>query len=652
MLGAVISQPHVIFNRQIPVTFPILAENKIVQMKLGVVLLFCILGYFAFSQNLTIDDYEKKEVYIEMRDGVKLFTSIYSPKDKTQEYPVLIKRTPYSVKPYGTDTFPERLIHNPELVASGYIFVNQDMRGRWMSEGIFENTKPPYSWEHKKRTDEVTDSYDTFDWLEKNLENFNGNIGQYGNSYLGHTSLVSAVTGHPNLKAVLGMAPVTNFYFEDFNRYGLLGLNYLPVLDAFGIQKTAPTTETWYSERPKPYVVDAQIGTTADYYDFFLERMALTEFGDVIHPENFFWANIKAHPNYDAYRQERNWLQYLDRVQCPTLVVGGWTDEQNLFGIVKSFREMERNAKSGLAKLVLGPWSHGHPKKREGSYRLGDIFYGDSLCEDYQSEVEFRYFEYHLKGKGEDLNFTAKVFNMGTHSWEFYDTDPFSMPKDTVQLYLHPTGKLDVASSEMGRSFISDPHRPVPFITDDYFYRMAPKKYMNGDQRFASKRPDVLTFTSDVLTENVDVSGEISALIDFATDHGDADVYVKIIDVLPMDRIPEETDAPGIKMNGYQKMVRVGYIRGRYRGDFSEPIPFIPNEKTEVAVPLIEVRHTFQKGHRIMVQVQSSMFPLFDLNPQKYVESVYEATPEDFEKAEHTVYGTSKILLPVLKNSN
>ena len=603
----------------------------------------------ANAQKFTTSDYQKQEVYIKMRDGIQLFTTIYTPKDKSRDYPVLIKRTPYSVRPYGTDTMPEKLMHNPDLVASGYIFVNQDMRGRWMSEGEFENTKPPYSWRDKKRTDEVTDSYDTFDWLVKNLDNFNGNIGQYGNSYLGHTSLVSAVSGHPNLKAVLGMAPVTNFYFEDFNRYGLLGLNYLPVLDAFGIQKTEPTQESWYSNRPKPYLINEEQKITVDYYDFFLERMALSNFDDIIASNNFFWKNITEHPDYDAYRQERNWLQYLNRIQCPTLVVGGWTDEQNLFGIVKSFREMNENAQPGLAKLVLGPWSHGHPKKREGSYRLGDIFYGDSLSEIYQRDVEFRYFEYHLKNKGQGLDFTAKVFNMGTHEWEFYGEDPFSLPKDTVEFYLNPQGNLSSKPINEGRSYISDPYHPVPFVEDDKFYRMAPKKYMNGDQRFASKRPDVLTYTSEILESDVDVSGEIRAILNFATDHEDADLYVKIIDVLPMDRVPDSTDAPGVKMNGYQKLVRVGYIRGRYRDDFSNPKAFVPNQSDEVEVPLIEVRHTFQKGHRIMIQIQSSMFPLFDLNPQKYVENIYNAEKDDFEKAEHTVFGTSRILLPVVK---
>ncbi len=618
-------------------------------MRLILISMTVLFGWFSQAQDFTIDDYSKREVAISMRDGVKLFTTIYQPKDQSKDYPVLMIRTPYSVQPYGKDTMPDKLMHNPDLVASGYIFVRQDMRGRWMSEGQFENTKPPYSWKDSTKTDEVTDSYDTFEWLVDNLKNFNGNIGQYGNSYLGHTSLVSAVSKHPNLKAVLAMAPVTNFYFEDFNRYGLYGLNYLPVMDVFGVQKTEPTQESWYNVNDKPFTVDGKNGLRVDYYDFFLNRMALTEFNDVIAPNNFFWENITNHPNYDAYRQERNWLQYLNEASCATMVVGGWTDEQNLYGIIKSFRTLNSKAPNSSAKLVLGPWSHGHPKLRNGSYRLGNIFYGDSLGEKYQSEIEFPYFEYHLKGKGEPLDFTAKVFNMGTHEWETYDNDPFFQEKDTITFYLGATGNLSQSASRSNSIFISDPKHPVPFIEDDNFHIMAPKYYMNGDQRFASKRPDVLTFTSDVLTEDVDVSGVIRALIDFSTDHGDADVYVKVIDVLPMDRIADSTDAEGVKMNGYQKLVRVGYIRGRYRDSFEDPKPFKKNKKSEVEVPLLEVRHTFQKGHRIMIQVQSSMFPLFDLNPQNYVENIYKAEKSDFEKAEHTVYGTSRILLPVVR---
>lgn len=619
-------------------------------MRLALSFLFFISINAVFSQNFTTKDYAKQEVYIEMRDGVKLFTTIYSPKDTTKDYPILIQRTPYSVKPYGADTMPGQLHHNQDIVASGYIFVKQDMRGRWMSEGLFENTKPPYSWSDENRTDEVTDSYDTFDWLAKNLKNFNGNIGQYGNSYLGHTSLVSAVTKHPNLKAVLAMAPVTNFYFEDFCRYGLYGLNYAPLMDVFGIQKIEPTAEDWYGVVNKPFAIDLRNNLWADYYEFFLDRMALSELDDVIADSNFFWQNIKNHPDYDEYRKERDWLSYLDKASCPTLVVGGWTDEQNLFGIIKSFRTMNEVAPNSNAKLVLGPWSHGHPRLRQGSYRLGDIYYGDSLCENYQRDVEFKYFEHHLKGIGSDLDFTAQVFNMGTHEWESYNVDPFSSPKDTVTMYLNPSGNLYYQTSKGCVDFVSDPFHPVPVIEDDFFHMLTPKSYMNADQRFASKRPDVMTYTSNILEEELDVNGVIRALIDFSTDHKDADLYVKIIDVLPMDRQPDSTDAEGVKMNGYQKLVRVGYIRGRYRDSFSEPQPFKPNKKTTVEVPLLEVCHTFEKGHKIMIQVQSSMYPLFDLNPQNYVENIYNAERSDFEKATHKVYGSSKILFPVNKD--
>jgi putative CocE/NonD family hydrolase len=622
-------------------------NEKVFEMKNLLVALFIPVSLF--GQNLTTADYSKKEIYIEMRDGVKLFTTIYSPKETKEKYPVLLIRTCYSVRPYGADTMPEKLMHNPDLVASGYIFVKQDVRGRWMSEGEFENTKPPYSWEDKNRTDEVTDSYDTYTWLALNLENFNGNIGQYGNSYLGFTSLVASVTGHPNLKAVLAMAPVTNFYFEDFNRYGLYGMNYMPVMDVFGMQKKEPTTESWYNNYQKNFVIDFENKLSVDYYDYFLERRALSSTDDVISPDNFFWKNIKTHPNYDEYRQKRNWIQYLEESKCPTMVVGGWNDEQNLYGILNSFKKMIADAPNSEAKLVLGPWSHGHPKRRDSLYYLGDIFYGYDLAKKYQEEIEFKYFEHHLKGRGEAPSFRAHVFDTGSKEWNDFDDDPFDDSKKDLTLYLNENGSLSKEVGSGNQIYTSNPDHPIPFIQEDNFYGMAPKHYMTDDQRFSAKRPDVLTFVTDPLKSDVKVQGEIDALIQFATDHEDADVYVKVIDVFPMDRVPEETDKEGIKMNGFQHLVRVGYIRGRYRNSFENPEPFVPNEKVEVDVPLLEVLHTFKKGHRIMIQVQSSMFPLFDLNPQKYVENIYEAVDADFESAEHTVYGDSKIVLPIVK---
>jgi putative CocE/NonD family hydrolase len=613
-------------------------------------IVFVLAWTTVMGQELTTADYEKQEVYIPMRDGVKLFTTIYSPKEPKGDYPVLMIRTCYSVAPYGPDTMPARLMHNPDLVASGYIFVKQDVRGRWMSEGKFENTKPPYSWSDRKATDEVTDSYDTYDWLVKNLKNFNGNIGQYGNSYLGFTSLVASVTDHPNLKAVLAMAPVTNFYFEDFNRYGLYGMNYMPVMDVFGVQKTEPTPKSWYNVMDKNFVYDVENRIMADYYDYFLERRALSSTDDVIDPENFFWNNIKSHPNYDDYRQERDWIQYLSNSKCQTMVVGGWNDEQNLYGILNSFKKMYKDAPEAKAQLVLGPWSHGHPKRRDSLYYLGDIFYGVELAKNYQEEIEFKYFEHHLKGRGEAPGFRAHVFDTGAKKWVDYMDDPFDDELEELTLYLTPEGSLGNQKSEGSLSYTSDPDKPVPFIEDDHFHIMAPKHYMTDDQRFASKRSDVLTFVSEPLENDISVQGEIEALIQFATDHEDADLYVKVIDVFPENRLPQENDKKGVKMNGFQHLVRVGYIRGRYRNSFEEPEPFESDKKTEVNVPLLEVLHTFKKGHRIMIQVQSSMFPLFDLNPQKYVENIYEAVDSDFEPAEHIIYGDSKIIIPVAPN--
>lgn len=616
-------------------------------MKNILVALVLIIAYSCVGQ-FTYEDYVKKEVYIEMRDGVKLFTSIYQPKNPKTDLPVLIKRTPYSCAPYG-DEMKKSITHNPHLLESGYIFVFQDMRGRYMSEGTFENTKPPYSFFDKAKTDEVTDSYDTYEWLTKNLKNFNGNIGQYGNSYLGHTALLASTTGHPNLKAVMPMAPVTNFYFEDFNRYGLFALNYLPVLDYFGVAMPNPSESGHNIEFKAPYLVDEENELTEDYYEFFRSQQSLKKMEEMLHPENIFWERIKAHPDYDDFRQKRDWIQYLDSAKCKVMVVGGWNDEQNLYGILNAYQELDREAADIKPQLVMGPWSHGHNKRREGQYSMGNIFYGDSISERFQRDIEFPYFEYHLKGKGKEPKFTARVWNMGTHEWETFNENPFEKATDSMTFYLAPDRRLIAEKSDGKMTYISDPDNPVPFIEGNHFHRMAPKHYMNDDQRFASKRPDVLIFTSEVLKEQIKVSGKIQALIQFATDHQDADLYVKIIDVLPMDRVPRETDPEGVKMNGYQKLVRMGYIRGRYRETFEKGVPFTPNEFSTVKVPLLDVHHTFKPGHRIMVQIQSSMFPLFDINPQKWVDSIYEAETEDFETAFHTVSGSSRITLPLVK---
>ena len=596
----------------------------------------------------SIADYSKQEIKIEMRDGALLHTTIYAPKDTSQEYPVIIKRTPYSCAPYGLDTMPANLSHNPELVKSGYIFVNQDVRGRWNSEGHFENTKPPYSLWDSTATDELTDSYDTFEWLANNLEHFNGNIGQYGNSYPGMQTLIGARANHPNLKCVMAMAPVTSFYFEDFSRYGIFAMNYIPVLNAFGTDKTEPTTEGWYDMKDSIFYTDIENKVGHPYYEFFQKRLALTEFEDIL-GDNYFWKNIKAHPNYDEYHQQRNWVDHMDaKMNTQVMVVGGWNDEQNLYGILNSYKSISKQ--NPEAQFVIGPWSHGHNKRRDSLYYLGDIYYGEDISKIFQETIEFDYFEYHLKNKGAAPDFKVRMYDMGLKAWENMDKFPLTS-QETLTYYLNVDGSLSEAQThqEGHRTYISDPLNPVPYLESNEFARMAPKSYMTADQRYLKNREDVLTYVSPILTEDVTMLGEIKAIINFATELEDADIYVKLIDVYPSNRAKEENDTQGVDFQGYEQLVRQGYIRGRFRDSFTDPKPFVPNEKTEVVVPLLEVFYTFKKDHKIMVQIQSSMFPLFGVNPQNYVDNIYEATKADFKSSTHKVYNDSKLIFPIKK---
>ncbi len=604
----------------------------------------------AYGQNLSSKDYTKKEVYITMRDGIKLFTAIYSPKNTTKDYPILVTRTTYSCRPYGEDTIPKNIMYNPDLVAKGYIFVFQDVRGRWMSEGVFENIKPPYSLWDKTKTDELTDAWDTFEWLTKKVKHFNGNIGVYGNSYLGWSTLTAAASNHPAVKAVIAMAPVTNFFFEDFTRYGLVAINYAPIMNAFGIEKDYPTKEAWYS-LSKDFIADSQKNLTYDYYQYFLDLFTLKSIRrSLIDSNNVFFNNLAIHTNYDSFRKKRNWLNYIKNIHIQVMIAGGWNDEQNLYGILNSFKTIDKYSPKANVKLVMGPWAHSHPKERKEKYYLGDIFYGYNLAEDYQKNVQVPYFEYYLKGIGTEPGFKTRIFDTGLKTWVETSTNPLYTEK-TITYYLNNDGRLAKTSSKPDSyaEYISDPFHPIPFIQSDDFYHIAPKYYMTTDQRPASKRPDVLTYVSDKLDKNTTILGQPQALISFETDHTAADIYVKIIDVYPMERTPEKEDKPGVKMNGYQQLVRIGYIRGRFRDSFSTPKPFTPGEKYDINVPLLEINHTFKKGHRIMIQIQSSDFPLFDINPQNYIDNVFNADRKDFSNAIHKVYSTSKIILPVVQ---
>jgi putative CocE/NonD family hydrolase len=603
------------------------------------------------SQDHGSAGYIKQEYYIPMRDGVELYTAVYQPREGNRTYPILLTRTPYGCAPYGS-TMPEEIHYNELLVKEGYIFVYQDIRGRSMSDGEdMINLKPVYSQKDPKKTDEVTDAYDTMDWLIKHIKNNNGKIGLYGNSYRGWTALMGALSGHPALKAVQSGAPCMDLYFEDFTRYGLFALGYTPIIDWFGTPKTKREEGPWWERRKEYFSYYDTYMNKLDYdaYDFFLKKGAIKNYGPLLTDKNYFLKYLKDHPDYDEARKERSAAQYLKAINCPILLVGGWNDEQNMYGILKSY-EVVSKVNTSDTKFIVGPWNHGGYTRHDSLSYVGNIFYGMKLNEAYYKK-EFEFFQFHLNHTSTDQLPAVSYFNTGTRQWSFYDKHPETKQRT---FYLDADEKL--SSKDPGElnsaaffEYLSDPAKPVPYIEQDNFNLFVSKSFMTDDQRFAYKRPDVITFSTDVLTEDLTLSGKIQAVLKFATDHQDADIIVKLIDVYAMDRKPEPTDKPGLKMNGYQQMVRCGYIRGRYRESYSKPKPFVPNAVTDVTVELLDVFHTFKKGHKIMIQIQSSLFPLFDRNPQNYVKTIYEADDSDFVKANHRIYAGSKIIFGELK---
>ena len=610
--------------------------------------LFLLLFIFcstARAQHLTIDDYEKTETYITARDKVALYTVIYQPKNKSKKYPVLLTRTPYGCAPYGSK-MPEEIMYNELLVNAGYIFVYQDIRGRAMSDGEdMINMKPAFSQKDRAHTDEVTDAYDTIDWLTKNIPGNNGKVGMYGNSYRGWTALMGALCHHKALKVVLAGSPCIDLYFEDFTRYGLFALAYTPIIDWFGTPKTKREEGPWWERRKEyfSFFENPANKLDKDNYDFFLKMGALKNFTTLLSEKNYFFKYLKDHPDYDSSRKERNTIQYLKNIDCPILIVGGWNDEQNLYGVVKSFEAVSANNKA-VTKYIVGPWTHGDYRHGNGAFYVGDIFYGNDINDDYKKR-EFDFFQAYLNNGVADVLPRISLYNTGTGKWMYSDEMPVGKPNI---FYLRSREALSrnipLQKDQTFFEYISDPAKPVPYIEEDNFNLSVAKNSMTADQRFASKRPDVLTFATEVLDEDFSISGKLTAALKFSTTLEDADIIVKLIDVLPMDRKPESTDKPGVKMNGYQQLVRCGYIRGRYRKDFSKPVPFKPNEVTDVSVDLLNVCHTFKKGHKVMIQIQSSYFPLFDRNPQRYVTNIFEANDSDFIKANHRIYTGSKIL--------
>ena len=592
--------------------------------------------------NYVAENYTKQEVRIKMRDGLELFTAIYSPKDTSKKYPIVMQRTPYNCAPYGPDQFKRSIAPNETMMKEGYIVVYQDVRGRYMSDGLYDNMKG-YIPNKKGKTevDEASDTYDTIDWLVKNVANNNGNVGTWGISYPGYYASYSLLSGHPALKAVSPQACISDFFFDDFHHNGAYLLSYWKVTPLFGPQKTKPTTEAWFKF--------PNVGTNDDY-QFFLNAGPLVNLDKYYDSSNEFWQQLKEHSSYDEFWQKRGLLQHLKNIKPAVMIVGGWFDAEDLYGPLNTYSTIEKSSKN-YNTIVMGPWSHGDWARNSEKQIIGNINFGDSISGFYQKNIEANFFRHFLKnnGKGENKLPEAYVFDTGRKEWETYDTWP---PKNTEkqQFYLQPQQKLTKNAGAVSfEEFISDPKKPVPHSEDIKQQGLTPRKYMTDDQRFAARRPDVLVFETDVLAEDVTMAGDILAKLQVATTGTDADWIVKVVDVFPNDEPETKEVQPYLKMSNYHMMVRSEVMRGRFRNSFVNPEPFVANEKTPVNVKLQDVFHTFKKGHKIQIQVQSTWFPLIDLNPQTFVPNIFYAKPEDFKKQTHRVYSDSAIEFTVLK---
>ncbi len=615
--------------------------NKI--LCIGIFLVSTFLSAQDKKPNYVTQNYTKKEVHITMRDGLQLFTCIYSPKDTSKKYPIIMQRTPYDCSPYGADQFMTNIAPNEVMMKEGYIVVYQDVRGRYMSDGLYDNMRGYIpNKKSKKEVDEASDTYDTIDWLVKNVANNNGNVGTWGISYPGFYASYSLLSNHPALKAVSPQACISDFFFDDFHHNGAYLLSYWKATPLFGPQKTNRTTDDWFTF-PKT--------GTFDDYNFFIHTGPLTNLDQYMAKNDEFWQQLKDHSNYDDFWQKRGILQHMKNIKPAVMFVGGWFDAEDLYGPLNTYQTIEKNSKN-YNTIVMGPWSHGDWARNTEKQIIGNINFGDSISANFQKNIEARFFNHFLKdnGKGENGLSEAYVFDTGKKLWKTYDTWP---PKNTEKqsFYLQSNEQLLEKTTTDGtfEEFISDPKKPVPSSEDIRQPGITPRKYMTDDQRFAAKRPDVLVFQTEVLDSDKTLAGAIQAQLQVATTGTDADWIVKIIDVFPNDEPETKEVAPYLKMSNYHMMVRSEVMRGRFRNSFSKPEAFVANEKTAVTIKLQDVFHTFKKGHKIQIQVQSTWFPLIDLNPQTFVENIFYAKKEDFKKQNHRVYHDSKIEFTVLK---
>ncbi|HEV2801085.1 MAG TPA: CocE/NonD family hydrolase [Pyrinomonadaceae bacterium] len=583
-------------------------------------------------------NYQKREVRIPMRDGVKLFTSVYIPKDTSRTYPIMFSRTPYTVSPYGEDKYKEQLGPSQHFMREGYIFVYQDVRGTFMSEGEYVNVRP-----HKpvKRgatdIDESTDTYDSIEWLIKNIPNNNGRVGMWGISYPGFYTSMGLLGAHPALKAASPQAPIADWFIgDDWHHNGTLFLAHtVNFFASFGLPRPKPTTE-WPESGLKPW--------TNDGYALFLDMGALPNVNEKYYKGlRPFWNEMMEHPNYDEYWKARNVPQHLHGIRTPVMTVGGWFDAEDLYGALKTYEAIERKNPGIQNLLVMGPWLHGGWAGMDGD-TLGDINFGEKTSLFYREKIEFPFFQCLLKDRCDERLPEAYIFETGSNRWRKFDSWPPKNAKET-SLYLDANGGLTFAAprtTAAARAFdeyVSDPAHPVPHINRISLGMTG--DYMIQDQRFATRRADVLVYQTEPLKNDLTLAGPVKASLTVSSTGTDSDFVVKLIDVFP-NETPDPTPNPKqVRMGGYQMLVRGEPMRARFRNSWERPEPLVPNQPTKLEFVMPDTSHTFRKGHRIMVQIQSSWFPLVDRNPQKFV-NIYQARDSDFQRATQRIYRTGR----------
>ena len=595
------------------------------------------------AQQTRITSYSKKTYMIPMRDGTKLFTVVLSPTDNNTPLPFLIQRTPYGADlPIKEDSAVLTVMLPPyyrSMAEEGYIFIYQDIRGKFKSEGSFEMNRPVYHVMDKTKTDESTDAYDTIDWLIKNIGNNNGKAGIFGISYDGYTALDASVDPHPALKASSPQASPTDMFLgDDFHHNGAFRLSY-----GFEYSYLVENEKEANSDFPFPQF---------DLFDWYLKLGSLKNVNEKYFKNRLpAWNDFAKHPNYDSFWQRQSMLNAVQSPQLPILHVGGYYDQEDLNGPQLMYSHLEKKDSFNRNFILLGPWKHGQWAHSKAD-SLGKIDFGGSTAVWFQS-FQKQWFDYWLKGIGDGKFAEANCFQTGSNQWKTYDTWP---PKnaETKKMYTYADNTVAFTKSNTNQgslSYISDPAKPIPYRTQPieatYGFGSRWGAWQVEDQRFVSSRPDVLCFKGDSLPQDLTITGKITAHIFASTTGTDADFVVKLIDIYP------DMDSKNKLMSGYQLPVTMEVFRGRFRKSFEKPQPMVPNRPEEFVIDLHDINHTFLKGHRLMIQIQSSWFPIIDRNPQKYVSNIFEAKESDFIKATHTIYCNKQyatyIELPVIK---